>query len=179
MRTWAAALVLGAFVGHLGAAETVATDPWSPVRFLVGDWAGQASGEPGEGTVVRSYAFALKDRFVHERNVSTYAPSKNNPKGEVHEHWGFLSYDRIRKVIVLRQFHQEGFVNQYVLNASASTSTRLVFESERFENLNEQFKARETYELLGPDEFTETFEIAEPGKPFAVYSKNHFRRKNG
>jgi hypothetical protein len=38
-------------------------------------------------------------------------------------------------------------------------------------------KARETYRILGPDEFTEVFEIAEPGKDFEVYSEGHFKRK--
>ena len=35
---------------------------------------------------------------------------------------------------MLRQFHEEGFVNLYALNPVASTPTRLVFESVSFEN---------------------------------------------
>jgi hypothetical protein len=31
--------------------------------------------------------------------------------------------------------------------------------------------------ILGPDEFTEVFEIAEPGKDFEVYSEGRFKRK--
>jgi hypothetical protein len=31
--------------------------------------------------------------------------------------------------------------------------------------------------ILGPDEFTEVFEIAEPGKDFEVYSESHFKSK--
>lgn len=169
------ALLLSA---NLHAADPAAApDPWAQVRFLIGRWSGSAAGEPGHGTVKRTYEFALKNRFIHERNVSTYPPQERNKQGEVHEHWGFISYDRARKCLVLRQFHQEGFVNQYVLNAVASSPQKLVFDSERFENLDERFKARETYEILGADEFTETFEIAEPGKDYAVYSKNHFRRE--
>ena len=30
--------------------------------------------------------------------------------------------------------------------------------------------------VVSPDEFTETFEIAMPGKDFSVYSKNSFKR---
>ncbi len=95
-------------------APSAAPDPWADVRFMVGDWQGASEGEPGQGRVERSYAFVLKDRFLHERNVSTYAPQPSNPKGEVHEHWSFFSYDKARKAIVLRQFHQESFVNQFV-----------------------------------------------------------------
>ena len=51
----------------------------------------------------------LGDRFLHERNVSTYPPQPANPKGERHEHESYFSYDRDRGRIVLRQFHTEGF----------------------------------------------------------------------
>jgi hypothetical protein len=122
-----------------------------------------------------TYAFVLKDRYLHEKNVSTYLP-RGNSRGEVHEHWSFFSYDRTRKLLVLRQFHQEGFVNRYTLNEQLSTAGKLVFESEQFENFDNQWRARETYEISSADEFVEIFELAAPGKSFTLYSRNHFRR---
>lgn len=157
-------------------AEDVKADVWSPVRFLVGQWEGTSTGQAGEGAVTRQYEFVLGQRYIQERNTSTYPPQEKNKKGEVHEHWSFLSYDRARKLVVLRQFHVEGFVMQYVFNPSVSLPAKLVFESENFENFSSKWRARETYEVLGPNEFTETFELAPPDKAFAVYSKNHFKR---
>ena len=154
-------------------------DPWAPVRFLIGRWEGTTQGEPGNGTVVRTYEFVLGNRFVHERNVSTYPPQEKNKSGEVHEHWSFLSYDRPRKALVLRQFHTEGFVNQYSHRTTNAATKQIVFESEAFENLPAGWRAREIYDVLGPDEFTETFQLAEPGKEFQTYSKNHFKRTAG
>jgi hypothetical protein len=151
-------------------------DPWEAVRFMVGKWEGKASGRPGDGSVVRHYEFVLGQRYLHERNTSTYPPQERNPKGEVHEHWSFISHDRARKALVLRQFHVEGFVNQFVLSAEESRPGKLVFVSEALENVGARWRARETYEVLGPDEFTETFELAAPDKPFSVYSGNHFKR---
>jgi hypothetical protein len=87
-----------------------------------------------------------------------------------------LSYDRLRKALVLRQFHTEGFVNQYAYMTTAGATRQIVFESEAFENLESTWRAREIYDILGPDEFTETFQLAEPGKDFQTYSKNHFKR---
>jgi hypothetical protein len=46
-------------------------DPWSPVRFMVGSWKGTATGQSGEGTVVRQYEFSLNQRFIHEKNTTT------------------------------------------------------------------------------------------------------------
>src|SRR5687767_14944755 len=74
--------------------QTPKPDPWQPLRFLVGEWEGTAEGQAGAGTVRRSYSFILKDRFLHEKNVSTYPPQEKNKAGEVHEHWSFFSYDR-------------------------------------------------------------------------------------
>jgi hypothetical protein len=168
----------------LGAARSsvaqapVKDDPWRPVRFLVGEWTGESTGEPGQGTVRRTYRFVLGDKFLHEQNVSTYPPQPNNPKGEVHEHWAFFSYDRARKALVLRQLHQESFVNQYVMLAEAKANT-VVFETEALENLPSGWKARERYEVVSPDEFVETFELAEPGSEFKLYSRSRFKRASG
>lgn len=158
------------------ATPTAAVDPWSQVRFLEGEWVGTAEGEPGIGTVHRSYQFILGYRFLHERNVSAYAPKQPNTGGELHEHWSMISYDKKRKRLVLRQFHQEGFVNQYVLDEEQSAAKRLVFVSEGFENLDPRWKAREIYEIGSPDAFAEIFELAEPGKDFQIYSKSTFKR---
>lgn len=171
---FSSALIAG--YGTLTHAEEAKPDSWGSVRFLVGTWNGTTVGKPGNGTVSRNYEFVLSSKFLHERNVSTYPPQEANKTGEVHEHWSFFSYDKKRKTIIFRQFHQESFVVKYVLNSALSTPSQLVFESEDFENLGSGWKARETYEIQSNDEFTETFELAPPDKPFETYSQNHFKR---
>ena len=163
----------------MGAAQaTVQTgsDVWEPMRFFVGEWKGEADGQAGKGTVRRMYEFVMRGRYLHERNVSTYPAQEKNPKGEVHEHWSFLSYDRARQMFVLRQFHVEGFVNQYAAARDSVAATGFTFESEGFENLPAGWKARERYAVISADEFIEVFELAAPGQSFEVYSRNHFRR---
>jgi hypothetical protein len=171
-----ACIALAAAAADAPPAGGLESDPWQPVRFLLGRWEGAVQGESGNGTVVRSYEFTLANRFIEERNVSTYPAQAKNRKGEVHEHRGFLSYDRLRKRLVLRQFHPEGFVNTYVFNPAESTSTALVFDGESFENRDGGFKARETYEVYSNDEFIETVEVAEPGKRLDLDSRTRFTR---
>src|SRR5512146_193676 len=120
-------------------------DPWLRLRNFVGTWEGTAKGQAGNGTVHREYAFILADKFLHGKNRSTYPPQEKNARGEVHENWDLFSYDRSRRRLVLRQFHVEGFVNQYVLDPAQSTDTRLVFVSEAIENIAPGWRARETY----------------------------------
>lgn len=86
-----------------------------------------------------------------------------------------LSVDRARKAVIFRQFHVEGFVNQDVLERPAAPGT-LVFLTEAIENIAPGWRGRETYRLLGADEFEEVFELAAPGKPFEVYSKARLHR---
>lgn len=151
--------------------------PWEPMRFFVGTWTGVGSGQPGTSSVERAYSFALNDRFLEVRSKSTYLPQEENPKGEVHEDRGFISWDRSRRRFVFRQFHVEGFVNQYVADSVVASPDSIVFRSEAIENIPPGYRARETYRILGPDEFIERFELAEPNKEFALYSESRFKRK--
>jgi hypothetical protein len=170
------AQALAARVQGAQMAQEARPDPLSPIRFLLGDWTGTAAGEPGNGTVSRHYELVLNDRFIHERNTSTYPPQEKNKTGEVHQHWSLFSFDKHRGTIIFRQFHQEGFVVLYALNPALSTPSKLVFDSEQIENIEGPWKARETYDVISKDEFTETFELAKPDKPFEVYSRNHLTR---
>jgi len=161
--------------GFLTEQTRSAPDVWEPIRFLIGAWDGDVSGQPGTGKSAREYRFTLNNRFLEVRNKSTYPAQPKNPKGEVHEDWGMVSYDRGRKAFVLRQFHVEGFVNQYVSDPVREGPLR--FTSEAIENIPAGYRARETYTITGPDSFVERFELAEPGKDFEVYSETRFRRR--
>lgn len=158
------------------AAEPLA-EHWSPVARLVGSWSGVASGSAGEGIVQRRYVLVMNGRYIQETNTSTYPPQEKNKQGEVHEHMGMISFDRHRKSLMLRQFHVEGFVNTFRLaDAGTQKPGTVVFDSEAFENFNNAWKARETYDFLSDDEFVETFELAPPGQPYKTYSRTQFKR---
>lgn len=158
-----------------GGQQPAPTDPFERIGFLVGRWEGRSEGQPGVGTVHRKYTRVLNSRFVHAESKVTYPVQEKNPKGEVHEDEGWFSFDRARKRLVLRQFHVEGFVNQYVEEAGSSSGT-LVFTSEAIENIPAGWRARETYIVHGPDTFEEVFELAEADKPFEVYSRILLKR---
>ena len=106
-RTAVSASLAGLLLLPHAVATAQTADPWAPIRFMQGDWRGVAEGEPGKGTVERSYGFVLENRFIQERNVSTYEPKPGKTSGEVHEHWSFFSHDRKRAVLVLRQFYSK------------------------------------------------------------------------
>lgn len=159
-----------------GAKPAPSADAWKPLRPLIGKWEGEVSGEPGTGKVEREYVFVLNGRFIRASNKSTYAPQPQNPKGEVHEDVGYFSNDRAVKKLVLRQFHTEGFVNQYSIEKASDEDRSMTFVTTAIENIPAGWRARESYKFEGDDKFTETFELAEPDKEFKVYSTTRFRR---
>lgn len=149
----------------------------TPIARFVGQWRGTTEGEPGRGTVERTYTPILNGRFIEERNTSTYPPQPSNAAGEIHHHLAFWSFDRGRSRFVLRQFHVERFVNQFVSSTADFVSDQLVVDSEALENLPAGYRARETYRFGSADAFEEIFEIAEPGSDaYQVYSHNRFLR---
>ena len=146
------------------------------LNSFIGRWEGTTDGQPGSGTVTREYVFALNSRFIRAVNRSEYPAQPKNPKGEVHQDEGFFSFDRARKRLVLRQFHVERFVIQYLEDPGASSASKLVFTSESIENTPAGYRARETYLVHGPDEIEEVFELAAADKPFEVYSRTRLKR---
>ena len=153
-----------------------ANDALATLARLEGEWRGTGEGEPGMSNVERSYRWILGGRYLEVRNRSTYAPQPKNPKGELHEDIGLVSYDKARKKLVFRQFHVEGFVNHYVLDST--TPETFVFASEAIENIPLGFHARETLRFVGDGQLEETFEIAEPDKDFEVYSKTKLAKSS-
>ena len=153
------------------------SDPFNPVRQLIGKWEGDSQGEPGVGKMEREYVFVLRDRFLRVSNKAVYPPQKKNPKGEVHEDLGFIGYDRALKKLVFRQFHIEGFVIHYSWESISADGLSFAFISTAIENIAFGWRARETYRFLSNDEFIETFALAGPGKEFETYSETRFRRK--
>lgn len=157
-------------------AQTKQDSIWLPLKFMIGSWSGVSEGQPGKGIYERSYQIVLNKKFIEIKNKSSYPPSSENPKGEVHEDRGYISYDKSRKTFVMRQFHIEGFVNQYKIESISPDGKSIVFISENIENIPVGFRARESYQVINENEFTETFELAEPGKDFELYSKAKLKR---
>ena len=158
-------------------AQNAPRDVWEPLKFFVGSWQGTGKGQPGVSRTEREYKFVLNGKFLHVQNRSVYEPQAKNPKGESHEDWGLMSFDKSKKQFVLRQFHGEGFVNHYLQTNSSTDGKSLVFTTEHIENIPAGWRARETYRIVSPDEFVEVFELAEPGKDFEVYTENRYARK--
>jgi hypothetical protein len=149
---------------------------WTPFKFFIGVWQDSGQGRPGSSRVDRKYEFVLNGNILFVENKSVHDSQEKNPRGEIHEDWGLISYDRARETYVFRQFHVEGFVNQYKLDKIAEDGQMISFATEGIKNIAPGWKAKESYRILGPDEFIEVFELAPPDKESKIYTENHFQR---
>lgn len=149
---------------------------WLPFKHFIGTWTGTGEGVDGKGTYERSYEFALNKRYIQMKNKTVYVPTKENPKGYIHEDFGTISFDKMRKTFVFRQFHIEGFVNQYVLESISPDGKTITFVTESIENIPKGYRCRESYTLNDANEISEAFDMAEPGKEFETYTKASFKK---
>jgi len=151
-------------------------DVWAPFKFFVGRWQGHGEGKNSISKGKVEYQFVLRGKFLQLKNETKFDPQVKNPKGELHEDIGIFSYDRIRKMYVLRQFHVEGFVNQYVCHKILDEGKTFIFVSEQLENLPPGFKARLTYKILNQNEYQASFDLAMPDKDFECYQTGILKR---
>ena len=145
---------------------------------LIGTWQGTGSGFSSSTSVVHSeFNWVMNKRFIEVKNHSEFKPTPQQPKGEIHDDWGIISFDSARKKIIFRQFHSEGFVNQYILNDSLSNEKTFVFESEAIENFVPGGKARFTINIKRSTEIETLFDVGFPGKEMACFGSNQLKKQ--
>jgi hypothetical protein len=119
----------------------------------------------------------MDGNYIEIINESHFKPTEKKPEGEYHIDKGFISYDKSRKVIVFRQFNNEGYINQYVLNDSLSNATNLVFITESIENFMPGGKARWTIKKIKDNLLGIIFDVSFPGKEYACFGTNTLYKK--
>jgi len=152
------------------------SDPWAPLRVFEGKWEGTITGQPGKQASSREYQFVSNGTFLWQRDHSVYEAKSSTDAPKVREDFGYFSYDKFLKTIVWRQFHSEGFVNEYRLESVSPDDKSFEFVTVRIENLPPGWRAKKSYRVLSDDEIVETFSLAPPEKDFDVYTVAHLKR---
>lgn len=149
---------------------------WESLNYFPGSWKGHETGKAGIGEGSRTYEFIMDGVYLFADNTSKFEPQEKNPEGELHKDWAFISYDKSRNLLALREFHSEGFVIQYILDSLESNEKKYVFISEAVKNAPPGMRAKVTIEIKSENEFLETFDLAFPGKDYVEFLRNHWTR---
>jgi len=175
MRHFSAISIVALLIAICGMASGQEKNPWSALRIFEGKWHGSTTGKPGKGSTDREFHFELNGKFLYQHDRSVYQPSDPAGKPVVHEDVGYFSYDADAKKLVWRQFHSEGYVNEYVMDSISPDGEILEFVTTRIENLP-GFRAKKVYRTVSNDQIEETFQLAAPGQDFEIYTQTDLRR---
>ena len=139
-------------------------DPLAPVLPLLGEWTGTGKGPGGVSKNVLDVERVIQGKFVRLETTALFraegAPD-DAPLTEAHENWGMVSYDSGAKVLRLREWHGEGFVNTYALDATPAREGWTSFTTTAIENFAPGWRARWSFRVEG-DTLEEMLELQPP-----------------
>ncbi len=154
-----------------------AQNPLERFENIIGVWEGAGTGfGNSKSKITASYAWLMNRQYIEVKHHSEFDPTEQNSEGEIHDDLGIISFDKGRGVIVFRQYHNEGFFNEYVLNDSISTPAKLIFETERIENFVPGGRAQFTINIINKDEIQTVFDVGFPGKEMACFGTNDLQK---
>ncbi len=148
-------------------------DAWKPYRFLVGEWTGEGSGDPGKGSGRFSFAWDLQDKVLVRRNRTDFPAAQGRPAFSHDDLMVIYRADRDGPTKAI-YFDSEGHVINYAATFSDDRQT-LTFLSDAIPAAP---RFRLSYTKAADDSMGIKFEIAPPGKPgeFKTYLEGTARR---
>ena len=147
-------------------------DAWAPFRFLVGNWTGVGSGQPGEGVGTTSFAFDLGHNILVRKSKVEFPPKPGEKTGPLHEDLMIVYAQLTDSTYRAIYFDNEGHVINYRV-AFPEKQPSVVFESEGDDKTP---RFRLTYEPGPNGLLASEFAIASPGGSFRTYIKGTARR---
>jgi len=135
---------------------------WGPAQFLIGQWTGEGSGQPGASTGAFSVTPDLQGTVLVRRSFADYPAAGGKPASR-HDDLMVVYHGETAGELRAIYFDSEGHAIRYSATASAAG---VVFVSE---GKPDEMRYRLTYTPTGKDTLKLLFEIAAPGKDFSRY----------
>jgi hypothetical protein len=153
-------------------AQQSKTEPWAKWQFLIGEWDGQGTGKPGDGTGGFTLQPDLDGKVLVRKNHANYPASNGRPAFSHNDLMVVYPADKSPNAIY---FDNEGHVINYAVRFNDSTGA-IIFTSEPVAGAM-RFKL--TYTPVDKNKVNIKFEIAPPGKPdaFSTYIEASAVRK--
>jgi hypothetical protein len=144
----------------------------APLAFLLGDWDGGGSGNPGQGSGGTSFAPGLQDRVIVRTNFAVVAATDKAPASR-HDDLMIVYVDE-QRVVRADYYDNEGHVIRYVV--TVPSAGHAVFTSDASAAAP---RYRLTYAAAAGGSVKGAFLLAPPGKPeaFSPYLTWEMRRR--
>ncbi len=137
---------------------------WEAWKFLLGEWEGGHTGDPGAGTGTFSFAFDLDENILVRKSRTVFPPTKERA-GYAHDDL-IIVYCELTGEKRAIYFDNEQHIIHYAARVSADQNT-ITLESDP---LPAQPQFRFTYTRLGEDQVDARFEMTPPGQPGAFFT---------
>ena len=147
----------------LVASEQDESDLWKPFQFMIGDWVGGGSGDPGEGTGRFSLAPDLNKKVLIRRNHADYPAKSGQPQAAAHDDLMVIYPQGGTGGFRAEYFDSEGHVIHYAVSFH---DHKIVFESDAATG-GPRFKL--VYEMKSTDVLGIEFEMAPPNQDYHPY----------
>jgi len=138
------------------------TSTWENWQWLLGEWQGEGSGQPGQGGGSFSFTQELDDHVIIRKSHSEY-PGRDNGPIVIHEDLMVVYKNPTGDPSTAIYFDNEGHTIRYQLKYTDKT---IVFTSEKLENTP---IFRLSYTLLDSGMVHTKFEMSRDGENFINY----------
>jgi hypothetical protein len=159
-----------AFLGFLSTCLSQQNLSWDKWNWLIGDWAGQGSGEPGKGGGTFSFKFDLDKKILVRKSHSEY-PATNDKPAIFHEDLMIVYPDSTGNPGKAVYFDNESHVIHYTITYSDKS---IQLTSDKSANV---LVFRLTYISLDDSTVNTKFEMSQDGEKFITYIEGLSKKK--
>jgi len=135
---------------------------WSKWKWLIGEWKGEGSGQPGKGEGKFTFNLSLGEKILVRKSHSEYPAVKDKPKIS-HEDLMIVYLDFTGNTSRAIYFDNEGHVINYTIS---NTDSSITLVSDKIANVP---VFRLSYSLLNNKTINVKFEISQDGEKFINY----------
>lgn len=161
-------------IAFLGLFLTVFSQPnptWEKWNWLMGEWAGEGSGQPGQGSGTFSFQTDLDQKILVRKSHSEYPAAGNKPE-IIHNDLMIIYSNNSGDPAKAIYFDNEGHTINYTISYCDKS---IVFTSERIQNFP---VFRLIYVQLNNESVNTKFEFSEDGAKFNPYVEGKSRKIN-
>jgi hypothetical protein len=142
---------------------------WDNWDWLIGNWAGEGSGQPGAGGGTFSFTFDLDKNIIVRKSHSEY-PAANGKPAIIHDDLMIVYPESGGNSCKAVYFDNEGHKIDYQVTYAEK---QIVLTSDKSDNMP---VFRLTYSLLGDGLVETKFEMSQDGKKFITYIEGKSKR---
>ncbi len=144
---------------------------WNKYKWLLGDWAGEGNGKPGQGKGSFSLKEDLSGKVLIRKNHSEY-PATNDKPAVIHDDLMIIYTDPGGNPSKAIYFDNEGHIINYSINYADNMIT---FLSDKIPGAP---VFRLSYSLIDNATVNIKFEMSQDGEKFMTYTEGKCKKVN-